>query len=237
MRERKRPPWHLLLTMCSTLVVQFLHPSFLYCYHGQVTHWPDSFATCNKVPLKVVTMLLSKSRHLLPQKIAKVQQGPFPISFLHGRVAPKSKWGYEREKEAASASPPPLHNDMHRTGPLQLQGGSGGVQTCLKTVNLMSQEGSSSPEFYPSSVTFCHFPSFLTVLRQDFYHVQEWSHLLGQRFSACFVLKFALQRGEAERGRLQGVQISKLSTLNLLPKKYLETSKLFPHLNVNFASS
>ena len=43
--------------------------------------------------------------------------------------------------------------------------------------------------------------------------VQGSSYLLGQRFRACFVLKFALQRGEGEKR--DGVQISKQSTQNL----------------------
>ena len=42
-------------------------------------------------------------------------------------------------------------------------------------------------------------------------HVQG-SSSLGQRFCACFVLKFALQRGEGEKRG--GVQSSKQTTLN-----------------------
>ena len=44
-------------------------------------------------------------------------------------------------------------------------------------------------------------------------NVQGSSYFLGQRFSACFVLKFALQREEGEKR--EGVQISKQSTRNL----------------------
>ena len=43
--------------------------------------------------------------------------------------------------------------------------------------------------------------------------LQGWSNLFGQRFGACFVFKFALQRGEGEKR--EGVQISKRSTHNL----------------------
>ena len=43
--------------------------------------------------------------------------------------------------------------------------------------------------------------------------------VVGQRFCACFVLKFALQRGEGEK---RGVKISKQGTQNLRPRKYLE---------------
>ena len=45
-----------------------------------------------------------------------------------------------------------------------------------------------------------------------FYDLQGWS-LLGHRFSACFILKFALQRGEGEKR--EGVKISKRSTQKL----------------------
>ena len=51
--------------------------------------------------------------------------------------------------------------------------------------------------------------------------IQWSSYLLVQRiFCACFVLKFALQRGEGERR--EGVQISKQSTQSLRPKKNLQ---------------
>ena len=53
--------------------------------------------------------------------------------------------------------------------------------------------------------------------------VQGWSYLLGQWFSACFVLKFANQREEGERR--EWVHISKQSTQNLWPKKYLQPFK------------
>ena len=43
--------------------------------------------------------------------------------------------------------------------------------------------------------------------------LQGSSYLLGQRFSAYFVLKVAPQRGEGEKR--EGVQISKNSTQNL----------------------
>ena len=36
---------------------------------------------------------------------------------------------------------------------------------------------------------------------------------MGERFSACFVLKFVLQRGDGEKR--EGMQISKQSTQNL----------------------
>ena len=43
--------------------------------------------------------------------------------------------------------------------------------------------------------------------------VQASRYLLGHRFSACFALKFAPQRGEGKHR--EGVQISKQSTQNL----------------------
>ena len=43
--------------------------------------------------------------------------------------------------------------------------------------------------------------------------LQVWSYLLGQRFSAWFVWKFSLQRGEG--GKREGVKIPKQGTKNL----------------------
>ena len=37
--------------------------------------------------------------------------------------------------------------------------------------------------------------------RLEKHFTQEWSYLLGERFSACIVLKFAFQNGEGEKGR------------------------------------
>ena len=44
-------------------------------------------------------------------------------------------------------------------------------------------------------------------------HVQRGSYVLGQRFGACFVMIFALQRGEGEKR--EGVQFSKQIVQNL----------------------
>ena len=48
--------------------------------------------------------------------------------------------------------------------------------------------------------------------------------LFGQRFCACFVLKYAHQRGEGEKR--EGVLISKQRPQNLWPKKYLNRCTL-----------
>ena len=44
-------------------------------------------------------------------------------------------------------------------------------------------------------------------------YVKCWSYLLGQKFSACFALKFMFQR--AELVKKEGMQISKQSTQSL----------------------
>ena len=64
------------------------------------------------------------------------------------------------------------------------------------------------------------------------YCVQGTRYLWWQWFSACFVLKFAVQRGEGEKR--EGVQITKQSTQNLSPNTLSPTAYWQCQLNSRF---
>ena len=51
----------------------------------------------------------------------------------------------------------------------------------------------------PVQVRYSDFQAVLTPSQFKFCHIQGSSYLLVQRFSTCFVLKFALQRGDGEK--------------------------------------
>ena len=67
------------------------------------------------------------------------------------------------------------------------------------------------------------------------HNIQESNYILGQKFSACYVLKFALQRGEGRKGRECQFQNKAHRTFDP-PNKYLESCiseiEFFAHLSL-----